>query len=59
MAAWWLGQHGEMRRVAPWKRFIHSTMREEQSCSESAAWWWWLVVGGGGGGGGGALVRCY
>ena len=28
---------GEMRRVAPWKRSIHSIMSEEASCSDSAA----------------------
>ena len=34
---WQARTAGETRRVAPWKRFIHSMMSEEQGCSDSAA----------------------
>ena len=34
---WQARAAGETRRVAPWKRFIHSMMSDELSCSDSAA----------------------
>ena len=34
---WQARAAGETWRVAPWKRSIHSKIREEQSCSDSAA----------------------
>ena len=34
---WQARAAGETRRVAPWKRFIHSMMSKEQGCSDSAA----------------------
>jgi len=37
LLAWQARAAGETRRMAPWKRSIHSMMREEQSCSDSAA----------------------
>ena len=37
LLSWQARAAGETRRVAPWKRFIHSMMSEEQSCSDSAA----------------------
>ena len=35
--SWQARAAGERRRVAPWKRSIHSMMSEEASCSDSAA----------------------
>ena len=37
LLSWQARAAGERRRVAPWKRPIHSLMSEEQSCSDSAA----------------------
>ena len=34
---WQARAAGEMRRMVPWKRSIHSMMSEEPSCSDSAA----------------------
>jgi hypothetical protein len=37
LLTWQARAAGETWRVAPWKRSIHSKIREEQSCSDSAA----------------------
>ena len=37
LLAWQARAAGETRRVAHWKRSIHSKISEEQSCSDSAA----------------------
>ena len=37
LLSWQARAAGETRRMAPWKRSIHSMMSEEQSCSDSAA----------------------